>query len=105
MKILIKHPKEFALAIAVVVMNAIAVVKAIKEGALTQDLIVALLVAIFSLLGLYFNIPTSEENAIHTGAMRLEKAQNKGNVTGEDFTEDGDFEEEFEEEGEDDGEL
>ena len=97
MRILIQHPKEFALAIAVVVMNAIAIGKAIKEGALTQDLIVAFLVAIFSLLGLYFNIPTSEENAVHTGMMRLEKEQNNGIITGEDF-----FDEyEEDEEGED----
>lgn len=92
MRILIQHPKEFAIAIAVVVMNAVSLGKAIKEGVISQDMIVALLVAIFSLIGLYYNIPTSEENSYHTEMMRLEKAN-------EDLPDD--YWEDDEDEGED----
>lgn len=74
MKYLIQHKERFALAIAVVVINAINLGQAIKDGVLTQETLVAFLVAIFTLLGLFFNIPTSEQNLYHTEQMLLEKA-------------------------------
>lgn len=93
MKYLIQHKERFALAIAVVVINAINLGQAIKDGILTQETIVAFLVAIFTLLGLFFNIPTSEQNLYHTEQMLLEKAN-------EDLPDDY-WEDEFEEDGED----
>lgn len=92
MKFLIQHKERFALAIAVVVINAINLGQAIKDGVLTQETIVAFLVAIFTLLGLYYNIPTSEENSYHTQLMQLEKAN-------EDLPDD--YFEDDEDEGED----
>ena len=93
LKILAQHPKEFAIAIAVVIINAVNLYQAIRSNTFTQDMIVALLIAIFSLVGLYFNIPTSEENAKHTGLMRLEKKYNREGTDGEDFFEDPEDEE------------
>lgn len=92
MKYLIQHKERFALAIAVVVINAINLGQAIKDGVLTQETIVAFLVAIFTLLGLYYNIPTSEENSYHTQLMQLEKSN-------EDLPDD--YFEDDEDEGED----
>ena len=92
LKILAQHPKEFAIAIAVVIMNAVNLYQAVKSKTFTEDMIVALLVAIFSLIGLYFNIPTSEENARHTGLMRLEKIYKRSGTDGEDFFDEPDDE-------------
>ena len=92
MKYLIQHKERFALAMAVVVINAVNLWRAIKEGVLTQETIVAFLVAVFTLLGLYYNIPTSEANSYHTDMMALEKAN-------EDLPDD--YFEDDEDEGED----
>lgn len=61
MKYLIKYPKRFALAMAAVIMNLINIIRAIRTGEVTEEMIVAFLLAVFTLLGLYFNIPTSEK--------------------------------------------
>ena len=58
----------------------------------------------------YYNNDFTEEASRTTGMMRLLKAQRKGYITGEDFTdlEDDPFfeeDEEYEEEGEEDGRL
>lgn len=92
MKYLIQCKERFALAVAVVIINAINLYEAIKEGVLTQETIVAFLVAILSLLGLFFNMPTSEQNLYHTEQMLLEKAN-------EDLPDD--YWEDDEDEGED----
>ena len=115
MKIIIQHKERFALAIAVVVINAINLGQAIKDGVLTQETIVAFLVAIFTLLGLYYNIPTSEENSYHTQLMQLEKANEDlpDDYFEDDEDEDLTYEEEATEDiddepndgGEEDGEL
>lgn len=94
MKYLVQNKKEFTIAIVTVLFTAWNVYKAIREGVLTEATLSAFILAVFTLLGLYYNMPTSKENCEHTGAMRLEKAQNKGIVTGENFTDD------IEEEGE-----
>ena len=86
MKYLIKNKKEFAIAIGAVVMTAINLVRAIISGELSEDMIITFILAVFTMLGLYYNMPTSKENCEHTGAMRLEKEQNKGKITGENFT-------------------
>ena len=85
MKYLIQNKKEFAITVAAFVMAVINLVKAIKTGHIDEELIIAVLVTGTTILAWYYNMPTSEENCIHTGAMRLEKEQNKGNITGEDF--------------------
>lgn len=86
MKYLIKHKREFTIAIVTVVFTGWNVYKAIREGVLTEATLSAFILAIFTLLGLYYNMPTSKENCEHTGAMRLEKQQNKGKFDGENFT-------------------
>ena len=86
MKYLIKHKKEFAISIGVFVMTIINLIKAIKTGDIAEDVIVAFVLALFTILGWFYNMPTSKENCEHTGAMRLEKEQAKGIITGEDFT-------------------
>ena len=93
MKYLIQNKKEFAISIGVFVMTAINLVRAIMAKEVTQECIVAFVLAFFTVLGWYYNMPTSEENCRHTGEMRLEKEQKKGIITGEDFydeTEEGD---------------
>lgn len=92
MKYLIKNRKEFAISVGFFIMTAINLIRAIKSHDISQELIVALIYALFGVLAWFYNMPTSEENCRHTGEMRLEKAQKKG-TDGEDFTD--------EEEGED----
>ncbi len=87
MKYLIQNRKEFAISIGFFVMTAINLVKAIMSKDVTEDLIVAIVYAFFGVLAWFYNMPTSEENCVHTGMMRLEKEQNKGQFDGEDFTE------------------
>lgn len=95
MKYLIKNKKEFAISVGVFVMTAINVVRAIISHEITEELIIAFVLALFTILGWFYNMPTSKENCEHTGAMRLEKEQAKGIITGEDFTDEA---EEIEEE-------
>lgn len=85
MKYLIQNKKEFAISIGVFVMTAINLVRAIMAKEVTQECIVAFVLAFFTVLGWYYNMPTSEENCRHTGEMRLEKEQKKGIFTGENF--------------------
>lgn len=73
MKYLIKNKKEFAISVGVFVMTAINIVRAIMSKEITQECIVAFVLAGFTLLGWFYNMPTSEENCRHTGKMRLEK--------------------------------
>lgn len=88
MKYLIKNKKEFAISVGVFVMTAINVVRAIMSHEITEELIIAFVLALFTILSWFYNMPTSKENCEHTGAMRLEKEQAKGIITGEDFTDD-----------------
>lgn len=99
MKFLIQNRKEFAISIGFFVMTAINLIKAIMSKDLSEDLIVAVIYGFFGVLAWFYNMPTSEENCIHTGAMRLEKAQKKG-TDGEDFTDEAEEidDEEIEEE-------
>lgn len=87
MKYLIQNRKEFAISIGFFVMTAINLVKAIMSKDLSEDLIVAAIYGFFGVLAWFYNMPTSEENCVHTGMMRLEKEQNKGQFDGENFTE------------------
>ena len=75
MKYLIQHRKEFAITVAAFVMAVINLYKAIKSHNVTEDVIIAVLVTATTILAWYYNMPTSEENSIHTGMMRLEKAE------------------------------
>ena len=86
MKYLIQNRKEFAISVGFFVMTIISLVRAIKSKDMTEDVIVAVVYAFFGVLAWFYNMPTSEENCIHTGQMRLEKEQNQGKITGEDFT-------------------
>ena len=87
MKYLIQNRKEFAISIGFFVMTAINLVKAIMSKDLSEDLLVAAIYGFFGVLAWFYNMPTSEENCVHTGMMRLEKEQNKGQFDGENFTE------------------
>lgn len=82
MKYLIQNKKEFAISVGVFVMTAINIVRAIMAKEITEECIVAFVLAFFTLLGWFYNMPTSKENCEHTGMMRLEK---KRPDDGEDF--------------------
>jgi len=82
MKYLIKNKKEFAISVGVFVMTAINIVRAIMAKEITEECVVAFVLALFTLLGWFYNMPTSEENCKYTGMMRLEK---KRPDDGEDF--------------------
>lgn len=61
MKYLIKYPGRAAIALGAVVMNLINIIRAVKTGEIEEDMIVAFFLALFTLLGLYYNMPTSVE--------------------------------------------
>lgn len=84
MKYLIQNRKEFAISIGFFVMAIINLIRAIMSKEITEELIVAVIFTFFGVLGWFYNMPTSEENCIHTGMMRLEKAQKRG-TNGENF--------------------
>lgn len=85
MRYLIQNKKEFAISIGVFVMTLINLIRAIMTKQITQECIVAFVLAFFTVLGWYYNMPTSEENCEHTGEMRAKKAERKGKVQGEYF--------------------
>ena len=85
MKYLIQHKKEFAISIGVFVMTLINLIRALMSKEITQECMVAFVLAFFTILGWFYNMPTSEENCVHTGEMRLEKEEKKGNVNGDIF--------------------
>ena len=86
MKYLIQNKKEFAITVAAFIMAVINLVKAIRSGDISEELIIAVLVTATTVLAWYYNMPTSEENCKYTGLMRLEKQTNKvDEFVGEDF--------------------
>lgn len=87
MRYLIKNKKEFAISIGVFVMTLLNLIRAIMSKDITEECIVAFVLAVFTLLGWFYNMPTSLENCEMTGEMRLKKRQNKGEIDGEDFVE------------------
>jgi multisubunit Na+/H+ antiporter MnhC subunit len=87
MRYLIKNKKEFAISIGVFVMTLLNLIRAIMSKDITEECIVAFVLAAFTLLGWFYNMPTSKENCEMTGEMRLKKRQNKGKIDGEDFIE------------------
>lgn len=99
MKYLIQHTKEFIITLGVFVSVAMViawVITAICKGDFSYEHMIAVVGALFEMLGWYYNMPTSEENAEHTGAMRLEKMQNSGIIDGEDFMDEYDEDEDGE---------
>lgn len=50
-----------------------------------EDAILSVVTVVVMAICFFYNNPTSKENSEHTGAMRLEKKQNKGIVEGENF--------------------
>lgn len=82
MKYLIQNKKEFAISVGVFVMTAINIIRAIMAKEITEECIVAFVLAFFTLLGWFYNMPTSKENCEYTGLMRLEKTKPDD---GEDF--------------------
>jgi hypothetical protein len=87
MRYLIKNKKEFAISIGVFVMTLLNLIRAIMSKDITEECIVAFVLAAFTLLGWFYNMPTSKENCEMTGEMRLKKRQNKGKIDGENFIE------------------
>lgn len=85
MKYLIQNKKEFAISVGVFVMTAINLVRALMAKEITEELIIAFVLAVFTLLGWFYNMPTSEENCIATGEMRQAKAMKKDGYVGENF--------------------
>lgn len=88
MRYLIQNKKEFAISIGVFVMTLINLIRAIMTKQITEECIVAFVLAFFTVLGWYYNMPTSEENCEATGEMRAKKNEKKG-INGEYFYEEG----------------
>lgn len=61
MKYLIKYKGRFAIAIGVCGGTLYNIIRAIRTGNLTEEMIEAFALAVFTLLGLYYNMPTSVE--------------------------------------------
>lgn len=99
MKYLIQNRKEFIISLGVLVTILLVVfwcVWSIIDGSFTYKNLIAIAGEIFTILGWYYNMPTSEENCKHTGMMRLEKAYKNDDADGENFFEDvEDFEEDY----------
>ena len=85
MKYLIKNRKEFAISVGFFIMTAINLIRAIKSHDISQELIVALIYALFGVLAWFYNMPTSHENCEATGEMRARKAEKKDGYIGEQF--------------------
>ena len=85
MKYLIRNRKEFAISVGFFIMTAINLAKAVMSKDISEELLVAVIYAFFGVLAWFYNMPTSEENCVHTGEMRLEKEEKKGNVNGDIF--------------------
>lgn len=100
MKYLIQNRKEFAISAGFFIMTAINLIRAIMAKEIDEKLIIAVIYAFFGVLAWFYNMPTSEENCIHTGEMRAEKAEKKG-INGEYFYSDEEAEEEVEDESKD----
>lgn len=87
MRYIFQHTKELIITLGVFI-SAVLVIAwsaaAIIRNELSYENVVALIGIVFEMLGWYYNMPTSEENCRHTGAMRLEKEQQKI-ITGENF--------------------
>ena len=66
MKYLLKYPKRFAIACGAVIFNLINIIRAIMTGEVTEEMLVAFFLAVFTLLGLYYNMPTSAEGSTGT---------------------------------------
>lgn len=90
MKYLIQNKKEFAISVGFFVMTALNLYKSIKDGELTEDVIVAFVLAAFSLAAWYYNMPTSAENDEATFLMRQRKAEKAEGYIGEKFFDDED---------------
>lgn len=100
MKYLIKNRKEFIISLGVFATIALIIlwsVWSIFTGNLDYKNLIVVAGGIFEVLGWYYNMPTSEENCIHTGEMRLEKIYNKEGTDGEDFFEEPNDFEDFDE--------
>lgn len=88
MKYLVQNKKEFAITVGVFAVNAYNLWKALKRGVVDEQTIAAFVFALLTLLGWYYNMPTSEENCRYTGAMRAEKEFLKSGTDGENFFDD-----------------
>lgn len=84
MKYLIQHRREFAISAGFFIMTAINLIRAIMSKEIAEELIVAVIYGFFGVLAWFYNMPTSEENCVHTGEMRAERDEKKG-INGEYF--------------------
>lgn len=88
MKYLIKNQKEFIITLGVLVTILLVIfwcVWSIIDGSFTYKNLIAIAGEIFTILGWYYNMPTTFENRKATDLMRLEKAQKSGKIDGENF--------------------
>ena len=87
MKYLIKHKKEFTITVVALIVAIADMLKVFGvDMPIDKASVYAVVSAVMGVLVWFYNMPTSKENCEHTGAMRLEKEQAKGIITGEDFT-------------------
>lgn len=93
MKYLLQNKDALARAIAgfvvalITLLTAIGVID-IDQSSVNEETIIAVINGIIMFICFFYNNPTSKENSEHTGAMRLEKKQNRGIIEGENFTDD-----------------
>ena len=87
MKYLVQNRKELTITIVALIVAICDMLKVLGLDIpdANEEYILAVVSAIMGVLVWFYNMPTSEENCIHTGLMRLEKLQNKGVIKGEDF--------------------
>lgn len=98
MRYLIQNRKEFGITLGFFIFMAVDLFNHLKQGEVDPELIAKFVFYGFGVLAWFYNMPTSEENCIHTGEMRAEKAEKKG-INGEYFYSDEESEpEEAEEE-------
>lgn len=102
MKYLIKNRKEFIISLGVFATILLVIfwcVWAIIHGTFDYKNLIAVAGEIFTILGWYYNMGTSETNRKYTDLMRLEKDFKNGKIDGENFFDEPDDILEDDEEG------
>lgn len=90
MKYLIQNRKEFTITIVALIVAIVDILKVLGLDVpnVSEEYLLTIISAIMGVIVWFYNMPTSEENCIHTGEMRAEKAEKKGTVIGECFHDD-----------------
>lgn len=105
MKYLIQHKKEFFITILLFITYATILIWAvwsIVHGTFDFKNFFSIIMSVISYFGWYYNMPTSEENSVKTGEMRMMKA---GTYADDEMQGIGDEDPFDEDEGDDDDDI